>query len=112
MKIYLYEDRKDVYINAYYPEGGASPFPAVLICPGGGYRLVGTTEGRPVSDKFTEAGYAAFILHYTVGEGAAFGSGGFKDFAPARDLDATMRLLHQNADEYGIDKERIVLSGF
>ena len=112
MKIYLYEDRKDVYIAAYYPKAAKRPMPAVLICPGGGYYIVGTTEGRPVSDKFTDAGYAAFILHYTVGDKAAFGPGGFKDFAPAQDLDAAMRLLQKNADEYGINNERIALAGF
>jgi len=113
MKHYLYEDRKDVYIDAYYPEEGANRFlPAALICPGGGYRIVGTTEGRPVSDKFTDAGYAAFILHYTVGEGAVFGPGGFDDFAPARDLGAAMKTLHAGAMDFGFDPTRIVLAGF
>ena len=112
MKIYLYEDRKDVYIDAFYPERTGGPFPAVIICPGGGYHIVGTTEARPVSDKFTDAGYAAFILHYTVGSGAVFGVGGFKEFAPVLDLAAAVRLLHKNAVEYGIDPGRIVLNGY
>jgi acetyl esterase/lipase len=83
-----------------------------LICPGGGYQVVGTTEGRPVADKFNEAGYAAFILHYTVGEKAVFDERGFGAFAPVLDLKAAMRLLHEKADEYGIDAGRIVLAGF
>jgi len=112
MKIYLYENREDVYIDAYYPKNSIRPLKAALICPGGGYHLVGTTEGRPVSDKFTDAGYAAYILKYTVGPDARFGPGGFKDFAPARDLDAAMRLLHKNAYEYGLDPASIVLIGF
>lgn len=112
MKIYLYEDRKDVYIRAYYPENAKRPMPAVLICPGGGYFIVGTTEGRPVSDKFTDAGYAAFLLNYSVGDNAVFGKGGFGEFGPARDLSAAMALLRENADEYGIDRERIALIGF
>ena len=139
MKIYLYENRQDVYIDAYYPgsignktKRGGPPvllirgddppvlqtkpksrlLPAALICPGGGYYIIGTTEGRPVSDKFTDAGYAAFILHYTVGEGAGFGPEGFGCFAPAQDLDAAMRLLHENAAGFGIDPSEIVLSGF
>ena len=112
MKIYLYEGRDDVYIDAYYPKDAGRPLKAALICPGGGYHIVGTTEGRPVSDKFTEAGYAAFILRYSVGQSVTFGSGGFKDFSPAHDLDAAMRLLHKNSDEYGIDTASIVLIGF
>jgi len=112
MKIFLYENREDVYIDAYYPKDAGRPLKAVLICPGGGYHIVGTSEGRPVSDKFTEAGYAAFILKYTVGPDVKFGPGGFGDFAPARDLDAAMRLLHKNSYEYGIDPASIVLTGF
>ena len=120
MKIFLYENRDDVYIDVYYPDGmdvenaarSERPLPAVIICPGGGYHIIGSTEGRPVSDKFTEAGYAAFILHYTIGEAAVFGPGGFREFAPVCDLDAAMRLLHENAATYGIDPERFVLAGF
>ncbi|MDR3363733.1 MAG: alpha/beta hydrolase [Clostridiales Family XIII bacterium] len=88
------------------------PLPAVLICPGGGYRVVGSTEAGPVSDKFADAGYAAFILHYTVGDGASFGAEGFAGFAPAADLAAALRLLHENAGGYGIDAREIVLVGF
>ena len=112
MKIYLYENRKDVYLDAFWPGGAGGSLPAALICPGGGYRLVGTTEGRPVSDKFTDAGYAAFILNYSVGEDMAFGPEGFSGFAPVLDLKAALRLLKDNADEYGIDPAGIVLAGF
>ncbi|MCL2111687.1 MAG: alpha/beta hydrolase [Clostridiales bacterium] len=115
MKIYIYEDRKDVYLDAHFPKstGQERMFPAAVICPGGGYRIVGTTEARPVSDKFLDAGFAAFILHYTVGEGTAFDAGeGWPGFPPARDLAAALRLIHDRAGEYGIDTSHIVLSGF
>jgi acetyl esterase/lipase len=115
MKISVSDRGRDVYLDAYFPRGGGrggAKTPAVLICPGGGYRVIGTTEGRPVADKFNDAGYAAFILNYTVGAGAVFGEGGFKEFAPILDLRAAMRLLHERADEYGIDAANIVLAGF
>jgi acetyl esterase/lipase len=115
MKISISDRGKDIYLDAYFPGNGgrsSTQMPAVLICPGGGYRVIGTTDGRPVADKFNDAGYAAFILNYTVGGGAAFGEGGFKKFAPILDLRAAMQLLHERADEYGIDAENIVLAGF
>jgi acetyl esterase/lipase len=115
MKIPFLGRGKDVYLDAYFPKKGeckGAGTPAVLICPGGGYHIIGTTEGRPVADKFNDAGYAAFILNYTVGEGADFGEGGFKDFAPILDLRAAMRLLHERANEYGIDADNIILAGF
>ena len=119
MKIDIHENRKDVYIDAYFPKGRSASrpaaedlLPAVIICPGGGYHIIGTTEARPVSDKFTDAGYAAFILHYSVGEAAVFDDKGWEGFPPANDLIAALRLLHENAAEYMIDKTRIILAGF
>lgn len=115
MRIDFCKGHGDVYLDVYFPKNrkGRGPIPAALICPGGGYFTVGTTEGRPVADKFNDAGYAAFILHYTVGEEAErFGAGGFFDFAPAVDLYNAMLFLHQNAKEYDIDAARIILAGF
>jgi Esterase/lipase len=114
MKIFLYENKKDVYLTVLKPEktNEGQPLPAVLICPGGGYRLVGTTEGRPVSDKFTDEGYVAFILNYSIGEDAVFGEKAWEDFAPANDLREALRLIHEKADEFGIDPSEIVLAGF
>ena len=115
MKIQIPGRSSDVYLDAFFPKSkGRSDglIPVAIICPGGGYRIVGTTEGRPVSDKFVDAGYAAFILNYTVGDDVEFGDAGFKDFAPMLDLKAAMCLLHENAEEYGIDVNNIMLAGF
>ena len=116
MKIHIYEDRYDVFLEAYYPKGFKpgenTPLPAVIICPGGGYHIIGTTEARPVSDKFTDGGYAAFILHYTVGDEAVFGAEGWEGFAPAQDLKNVMCLIKGRAEEYGIDPSEITLAGF
>jgi len=116
MKFYLYEDRKDIYIGAYFPKdttaGEGRLLPAVLICPGGGYQLVGTTEGRPVADKFNDCGYAAFILNYRFGDEAVFDDRGWEGFAPAIDLKAALTLLHEKAADFGIDPASIVLAGF
>jgi acetyl esterase/lipase len=114
MKIYLHKDRKDVFLNAYLPDTktGGELRPAALICPGGGYRLIGTTEGVPVAERFLDAGFAAFVLHYSIGEDAVFGEGGFSAFKPILDLRGAMALLHERAEDFGIDPKRIVLSGF
>jgi len=131
MKYYLYENRKDVFLDVFYPgaigrglpatpaglqipkpDHNGALFPAVIICPGGGYRIIGTTEARPVSDKFTDAGYAAFILHYTVGDQAVFGKSGWSDFPPVTDLITALSVLQKRADDFGIDASRIVLAGF
>ena len=39
---------------------------AVVICPGGGYSFLSDREGIPVANAFNQAGYHAFVLHYSV----------------------------------------------
>ncbi|MDR1816019.1 MAG: alpha/beta hydrolase [Clostridiales Family XIII bacterium] len=130
MKIKLFENRNGVFLKAYFPAdpagsagpadsdasgAAAAPRPAAVICPGGGYRIVGTTEGAPVAERFAAAGYAAFVLHYSVGDFARFDPApgkGFAAFGPVLDLAEAMRVLRGRADEFGIDENKIVLAGF
>ena len=39
---------------------------AVIICPGGGYRIKAPHEGAPVAQMLSEAGVSAFVLDYRV----------------------------------------------
>ncbi|MDR1796592.1 MAG: alpha/beta hydrolase [Clostridiales Family XIII bacterium] len=120
MKIKLFEKREGVFLEAYFPAaaeaaGAGGRVPAVVICPGGGYHVVGTTEGAPVAERFTAAGLAAFVLHYSIGSFVAYDPApgkGFAAFRPVLDLAQAMRVLREGADEYGIDAERIALAGF
>lgn len=41
--------------------------PVVIVCPGGGYRMVATfIEGHPVAKYLQEKGYNAFVLRYRI----------------------------------------------
>ncbi|WP_372631129.1 hypothetical protein [Cohnella sp.] len=40
--------------------------PAVLICPGGAYRLCSDREAEPVAMAFLAEGYQAFVLRYSL----------------------------------------------
>ncbi|MDR3305472.1 MAG: alpha/beta hydrolase [Clostridiales Family XIII bacterium] len=110
-RIFLYEGRRDVFFEVYRP-ASASVRPAVLICPGGGYQVVGSTEGRPVAERFLAQGYTAFVLRYSIGDGAVFGPGGFDDFDPVNDARRAMEILRGRAAQFEIDADRIVLAGF
>ena len=39
---------------------------AVIICPGGGYRMRAWHEGEPVAEWLNTLGITAFVLHYRV----------------------------------------------
>ena len=78
--------------------------PAALICPGGGYELLAVTnEGVDFAERMEEAGYASFVLFYRVSP---------EHYPePQKDLALAIKYLRANADEYGIDPERILIMG-
>ena len=79
--------------------------PAVLICPGGGYFMCSEREAEPVAMAFLAQGYHAFILRYTVGQNAAFPR-------PLNDAEEALALIRENAEEWGVDGEKIAACGF
>jgi acetyl esterase/lipase len=83
----------------------------VIICPGGGYRLLGSNECEPVARRFAERGYEASVLNYTVGEGVIFTRAGFAEFKPALELRDTLAVARQEVDSEN-DGGHIILAGF
>lgn len=79
-------------------------FPAVVVCPGGGYEMVSEREADPVALAFFARGYNVFILTYSVGENA-------KDFQPLRELSETVRAIREHK-EWRVDPEHIAVCGF
>lgn len=78
--------------------------PAVIICPGGGYTFKSDREAEPVAMRFLAAGIHAFVLQYSV--------------APSRypsaalELAASVQLVRENAESWGIYPDRIFIAGF
>lgn len=81
-------------------------FPAVLVCPGGGYEFCSQREDEPVAMAFFARGYNVFVLHYSVGKEKA------KDFLPLAEASQTVALLRQNAARWGVDPQHIAVCGF
>ena len=78
--------------------------PAILVLPGGGYRNVSAREAEPIALHFLPEGYNAFVLNYSVAPNV---------FPTAiREVAAALELMHANADDWKIDKERIAIVGF
>lgn len=79
----------------------------ILVIPGGGYSMCSDREAEPIALAFLAKGYAAFVLRYTVGHNKGY------DFSmPMADVNEAMKVIHENADEWGIDKEKIAAIGF
>ncbi len=78
--------------------------PAVILCPGGGYRHLSPREAEPVAMQYLSMGCHAFVLRYST--------------APARFPTALLELallvseVRAHAAEWGVDPDKIIVSGF
>ncbi len=78
--------------------------PAIVVCPGGGYAMRSVREAEPVALQFMAAGYSAFVLDYAISP--------TKYPEPQKNLSDAVSLIRKNADEWGIDKDKIAVIGF
>ncbi len=125
--IQLYQDRNDATLTAYILEDSfellnGKTRPGILICPGGGYLSCTDREAEPVAIRFASMGYHAFVLRYsTYGEGKT----GLPDLSkplpvkmscqypnPMLEIAASMLILHERAENWHLDPEKIVVCGF
>jgi acetyl esterase/lipase len=89
------------------PRRGAANGSAVVIFPGGAYRmLAGDLEGREIADWFTAHGIRAFILSYRLT------SNGYVLPVPLLDARRAIQTVRARARDYQIDPDRIVVIGF
>lgn len=79
--------------------------PAILILPGGGYRMCSEREAEPVAMAFLAEGYQAFVLRYSVDRNAEFPK-------PLNDGEEALELIRKNSGEWGIDPEKVAVCGF
>ena len=89
-----------------YVEEESKDRDAVLIFPGGGYEHLSIErEGDAVARAYLDEGINAFVLHYAVGEEYKY---------PSHLIDASYAVcyLKENAEKYGINKDRIFTVGF
>ncbi len=107
----VFNEEKDVYLLRYtfekYPDQMSNVLkrPAVVIFPGGGYINFCQREADPVAFQFMAAGYNAFILKYSLGADAVYPN-------PLLDLCQAMKMIRENAEEWGIIEDQIAVCGF
>ena len=79
--------------------------PAIIVCPGGGYRYLTPHEGDPVAMSFFGKGYNAFVCYYPICEEAVY---------PAPQLAAfeAVKYVRDNCDEFNVIADNIAVMGF
>lgn len=106
---------RDVVLDAYIIEQSliepighiASPNrrPAMIICPGGGYRILADRERLPAAMPFIAQGYQTFVLSYSIGDYSSYPH-------PLIDLSMAVRWVRANADRLDINPNQIAIMGF
>src|SRR6185437_13078682 len=98
-------------ITVYLPPKEKATGAAVVICPGGGHRLlVFKAEGDDPARYLNSLGIAAFVLKYRLAreEGSPYSL----EKHPREDGQRAMRLVRSRAQEWGLDPNRIGIMGF
>ena len=96
----------ECFLPANFPEFSADrKRPAMIVCPGGGYRMRSSREAEPIALQYLAADMAAFVVHYSVDEDAAF---------PRCVLEAltAIKTVRENAEKWNINPDQIAISGF
>ena len=113
------EEAKDYWVKhinyptltAYFPPKEKANGPAVIICPGGGHRLlVINAEGTEPALYLNNIGVTVFVLKYRLGreENSPYSV----EKHPKEDALRAIRLVRSNAAKWNINSNRIGMLGF
>ena len=91
-------------IEVYLPDRSVNNGSAVIICPGGGYRILAyDKEGTEIAAWLNKLGFTAFILQYRIPD---------KKEGALQDVQRAIRIVRNVAKEWNIDMEKIGVMGF
>jgi acetyl esterase/lipase len=93
-------------ITVYRAAADRATGAAVVVCPGGGYRVVAADhEGKQIAEWLNSLGVSAFVLQYRLGER-------YRHPAPLQDAQRAIRMVRSRAKEWGVDPKRVGILGF
>lgn len=98
------------YLKLFLPSPEKRNGTMVIICPGGGYRVLANKhEGTDIALWFNSLGVSAAVLHYRLPDTRAMEQ---PAIVPLTDLQQAIRLSRQRAAEWRINPERVGVMGF
>jgi len=110
-KDYWVKNINNPSLEVILPATGTANGTAVVVCPGGGFRLlVYGAEGTEPGQYLAKLGITVFVLKYRLPreEGSPYSL----EKAPREDALRAMRTVRSRAKEYGIDTARVGMLGF
>ena len=82
-----------------------TPRRAVIVCPGGGYSALSDRENEPIAMQYLAAGFATFVLRYSIKENAA-------NYRPLKETALAIKYVRENAERYNVDPNYVFTCGF
>ncbi len=84
--------------------------PCVVICPGGGYRILASEhEGTDVAKYFNSIGMHALVLKYRIPSDEHQPD---KKIAPLQDAQRAVQLVREHAKDWKVDPNKVGIMGF
>lgn len=124
-KIKLWEDNEQGFLETYISKNSEEittdkKRPTVIICPGGAFLATTDREAEPVAMRFVAQGYNAIVLRYNTYFGKKVtdrknppkGNDKSAYPQPLFDIAKTMLIVRENAEDWLVDNDKIVLCGF
>jgi acetyl esterase/lipase len=97
-------------LEIYLPEKEKASGAAVIICPGGGYKvIVYQGEGTSTAKDLVKNGVAAFVLKYRLPDDSTMLD---KNTGPLQDVQQAMKHVRENAGKWNIDPAKVGIMGF
>ena len=102
--ILRYNEVTNPAFEVWLPESSVRNGAAVVVCPGGGYRMLSMDlEGTEIAAWLNKLGIAAFVLQYRIPD---------KKEGALQDAQRAMRVIRNSAAKWNIDPEKIGTMGF
>ncbi|MDP3470120.1 MAG: alpha/beta hydrolase [Daejeonella sp.] len=97
-------------LSIYSPDKSSDKGTAVIICPGGGYKILAAShEGEDVAKELNKWGITAFVLKYRIPNDTIMPD---KSTGPLQDAQRAIQLVRERAEEWNIDPQKIGIMGF
>jgi acetyl esterase/lipase len=94
----------DPAIEVYLPDPSTSNGSAVIVCPGGGYKILAyDLEGTEIAAWLNRLGFAAFVLQYRIPD---------KKEGALQDVQRAIRIVRKESLKWKIDPEKTGVMGF
>lgn len=97
-------------LTVYLPAADKANGTAVIICPGGGYRLLADDhEGSAVAKVLNDWGVTAFVLKYRIPDDATMDD---KTIGPLQDAQRAIQLVREKAKLWQLNPRQVGIMGF